>query len=173
LRHLAHRRLFSHPHLKPFKKDIRRAVGDYLEAVESSANTAQQGIVFATNATYLCGTLADQPLSDVERNRFLEEVRQIGGSAFEDAEQTCKAFDNVQRDLYQVCIQKHYFVTWLIRRIFQIVEKIKQQRKPREAEMSMLSSSFLVEYLPRIVFRQGVRTVARGRCSSGFRWESL
>ena len=105
-----HRRPFSHFRLKPFKKDINNALSDYLEAVESSTETAQHGVTFSTNIRHLLETLRDPQLYDSDRNQFMEEVKQIGARALESAQQTCDAFDYIQRSLFEVCLLEIFVV---------------------------------------------------------------
>jgi len=102
----AHRCPLSDVQCKPFKEDINNTLSDYVLAVESSTETAQQGVTFAVNAAYWCETLGDQQVSDSDRNQFMRELTQIGAKALEDAQRTCSVFDYVQRNLYEVCIQE-------------------------------------------------------------------
>jgi hypothetical protein len=110
----------NHPQLKHFKKDINRAVGDYVEAVESSTETAQHSVTFSTNICHLLETLRDPQLCDSDRNQFIEEVKQIGARALESAQQTYSAFDYVQRSLYEIS------------------QKMEQQVNRKEAELRQL-----------------------------------
>ena len=90
----------GYPNAAAVGEDIRPVAKAYLEAINTSVETAGYGITFAEDAVELCNSLI--PSSHPDTPLFINEMRATAGQAHVGAKHTVQKFRDVQRQVLQV-----------------------------------------------------------------------
>ena len=87
----------------PLLEKVQDAARHFIDAIDASVRTADHCIIFASDLVELCGSLNEQPTTDV--HKFVNEIQQIGQKAYDNVEDRLNRFRALRSTLIQVRFQ--------------------------------------------------------------------
>lgn len=94
--------------VKNIVTQIRQCTGVYLDAIDMSLRTSESGVLFAEDASALCGLLSRGGVPPEHFIAFLDDMISLSEKAYHNAQQATAKFRSARQGFLQVTVYVGY-----------------------------------------------------------------